>query len=262
METPFETGSDRYRKNAAYIYARSANLRFDQRRLASLVGYVAFGLPILLIIGSFFTEHRTSISHYYYEPFLLGDVFVGALIFVGALLLTYRGWTPSVAQLATVAGVAATGVAMFPTRGWQAELVPAWLEAVSPWLHLGSAAALFGLLAFFCFFVFTKVDPDQMDNDLELCRSKRARDRIYRICGTVILAAMAAIGIGLAVDQDRASAFRLVFWGETLALFAFGVSWMTQGRLSGTILMDPADIRDRNIAHKREELAEIVEDRN
>ncbi len=260
MEMPLEIGPERYRRNDAYIYARDGKLRFDQRRLASLVGYVAFGLPTTLIVGSFLTQHRTSISGYYYETFLLGDVFVGALIFVGALLLSYRGWTPSVALLATMAGFAATGVAIFPTRGWQAEIVPAWLEAASPLLHLASAALLFSLLAFFCFFVFTKVDPDQLEEDAQPCQSKRMRDRIYRICGTVIVASMAAIAIGLAADQDWANTLRLVFWSETVALFAFGVSWMTQGRLSGKILMDPGDIRDRKVAHKSEELAEIVED--
>jgi len=43
-------------------------------------------------------------------------------------------------------------------------------------------------------------------------------------------------------------------------LFAFRVSWMTQGRLSATALMDPVDERDRKVAYMSEELAEIVED--
>lgn len=65
---------------------------------------------------------------------------------------------------------------------------------------------------------------------------------------------------GLGIDSQWAKAMRLVFWGETVALFAFGVSWMTQGRLSGTALMDPRDVRDRNAVHHTEELADHAED--
>ena len=39
FETPFETGPERYQPPANYPYARDPKLRFDQRRLARVVGF-------------------------------------------------------------------------------------------------------------------------------------------------------------------------------------------------------------------------------
>ncbi len=61
-----------------------SNEKKIQRRLAILVGCVAFGLPIVMMIGTFYgnTCFRQSISHYYYAQFL-GTLFVGMLVFIG-----------------------------------------------------------------------------------------------------------------------------------------------------------------------------------
>ena len=57
-----------------------------------------------------------SISHYYYAQFW-GDVFVGALVFIGTFLIAYRGGNPAESLLATLAGFCAFGVAALPTSG-------------------------------------------------------------------------------------------------------------------------------------------------
>ena len=112
MESPFELDRERYQPPSDYIYARDPQLRFDQRRLATVVGVIAFGLPIVLGLGGLVLgEFRDALSGYYYEEIVLGDFFVGSLVAIGALLFAYRGWTPKVAQLASLAGVAALLVA-------------------------------------------------------------------------------------------------------------------------------------------------------
>ena len=67
-----------------------SNEKKIQRRLAILVGCVAFGLPIVMMIGTFYgnTCFRQSISHYYYAQFL-GTLFVGMLVFIGGFLIAY-----------------------------------------------------------------------------------------------------------------------------------------------------------------------------
>ncbi len=265
MDMPLEIGAQRYQADAAYPYARDPQLRFDQRRLASLVGYVAFGLPFVLGLGGLIVgRQRASLSAYYYEPLLLGDLFVGQLTFIGALLLAYRGWTRDVARLASIAGIAALAVALFPHEGWE-ELcrervggvragpvcaLPDWLEAASPAIHFGAAAILFLVLAFFCLAVFTKLEPHQIEGNAR-CLTKRARDSIYRISGLLILTSIAGIAIASLVDPNWSRSNRLVYWLEFLALAAFGISWIVQGRASGLLLLDGRDRRDAALARAR-----------
>lgn len=86
--------------------------------LTFLVGAVAFGLPLVMLISSLFfgNSRYDSISHYYYSRFT-GDVFVGALIFIGSFLFAYKGETWWESCLARIAGFASLGVALFPTDG-------------------------------------------------------------------------------------------------------------------------------------------------
>lgn len=263
MQNPIEVGRARYRADEDYVYAADPVARFDQRRLASMVGYVAIGLPIVLGIGGAVLgwlklgSFRASISGFYYESVLLGDIMVGALAFIGTLMLAYRGWSRKVADLATAAGLAAYLVALFPADGWF--LVPgegAIFVTSAHILHAVAAGVLFLILAFFCFFVFTKVEVHQTEGEGVPASVKRARDRIYRAAGTLILLSIAAIPLGGLLAGDTAETYRITFWAETVALTAFGISWLVQGRASSTILMDVRDRRDKAIAKGEEAAAE------
>jgi hypothetical protein len=257
MHNPIELGKRRYQADDAYVYATDPVLRFDQRRLASMVGYTAIGLPIVLGLGGVVLgDFRSSLSAFYYETVLLGDVFVGALVFIGALMLAYRGWSRKVADLATLGGLCACMVALFPAAGWIVGSDEAIFVLATRILHAVAAAALFLILAFFCFFVFTRVEPHQVESAGARPPVKRTRDAIYRVAGTTILLAIAAIAIGIAFFPDHAQRIRLTFWGETAALLAFGVSWLVQGRASGHLLLDRRDVRDRAIAKREEAEAE------
>ncbi len=263
MNNPIEIGRTRYRADEGYIYARDPVARFDQRRLASMVGYVAIGLPIVLGFGGAalswlkLGSFRASISGFYYESVLLGDIMVGALAFIGTLMLAYRGWSRKVADLATAAGLAAYLVALFPADGW---FVPpgeaAIFQPAAQILHAVAAGTLFLILAFFCFFVFTRVEAHQTEGEGVPASVKRARDRIYRAAGTLILLSIAAIPLGGFLADDLAQTYRITFWAETVALTAFGISWLVQGRASSHILMDVRDRRDKAIAKGEQAVAE------
>ena len=68
MDSPFELDRKRYQPPSDYVYARDPTLRFDQRRLARVVGFIAFGLPIILGVGGLVLgEFRDALSGYYYE---------------------------------------------------------------------------------------------------------------------------------------------------------------------------------------------------
>lgn len=101
----------------------------DLRRLNLGVGYVALGLPVSLGLVSMLTNtcFNASISHYYFSR-IGGDILVGALSFIGLLLMFFYsfrapgregclGWHWYDVALLKLAGVAAVIVAFVPTTG-------------------------------------------------------------------------------------------------------------------------------------------------
>lgn len=259
MINPLEVDENRYQGGDEYIYAKDPKLRNDQRRLAAFIGLAAIGMPIVLalggsILGNFdLGEFRKSLSGFYYEEVVLGDIFVGTLIFIGTAMFVYRGWHPKIALLATIGGLCAFLVALFPADGWFiVDDGRQIFEEGSDRIHFWAAVALFAILAWFCFFVFTKVEPHQRDTDGKLLPTKRNRNMFYRFSGTIIVLSVAAIGIGETIDPDWATRIRLTYWGETIALVAFGVSWLVQGRAFGTLAQDPRDQLDEAVAEASE----------
>lgn len=251
MEIPFETGPARYQPPGNYPYARDPKLRFDQRRLARIVGVIALGMPVVLGLGGLaLGRFRTALSGYYYEPIVLGDFFVGCLIAIGALLMAYRGWTPKVAQLATLAGIAAFAVALVPLEGWILASGTALYPVVGYWVHAGAAGILFAILSFFCLFVFTKVPMDADGGTPALTPAKRRRNAVYITSGIIIAASAIAIGAGDLIAGDWWNARKMTFWMEALILTAFGTSWLTQGRVLDP-LSDPRDRQDAAIAKQQ-----------
>lgn len=257
VELPLESGPTRYQPEPDNIYAHNPALRFDQRRLASIVGYVAIGMPLVLGFGGMaLGSFRQSLSGFYYEPFLLGDIFVGCLVFIGTVLMAYKGWNRKVGQLATLAGISAYAVALFPAGGWvigdSGERLYGTLANIA---HGVGALCLFLILAWFCFAIFTKVEAHQRDSSGDLLPSKRRRNRIYRVTGFLLLAAIAAIAIGDLFFPEWSTRNRLTYWAETVALVAFGISWIVQGRASGLLMQDP---RDRMDEMRAETLADTL----
>ncbi|WP_297768062.1 hypothetical protein [uncultured Roseovarius sp.] len=101
----------------------------DLRRLNKGVGYVALGLPVALGLVSLLTNtcFNASISHYYFSR-IGGDILVGALSFIGLLLIFFYsfrapgregclGWHWYDVALLKLAGMAAVIVAFVPTTG-------------------------------------------------------------------------------------------------------------------------------------------------
>lgn len=254
---PFEVGQERYPLEEGNLHAQDPSKRNGQKRLAAIIGYVALGMPIGLALGGIilslfglgdFTE---SLSAFYYQEFILGDVFVGCLIFLGVAMFAYQGWHSKIATLASFCGVCMFLVALFPADGWimldevsedtfSGRVI---FEMVSDQVHLWASVLVFLILAWFCFFVFTRVTPDQMGPDGELIPTKRSRNRLYRISGAIILVSLGATGLAFLLDEAVVRQYRLIYLGETICLLTYGVSWMVQGRVF-TPLSDPRDVED------------------
>jgi len=185
--------------------------------LRKAVGWIGILLPFTLMLGVFFIFNeeiiQESISHYYYTE--MGDVFVGALSAVALFMFFYTGYNIWDNLAGFVAGFSAIGVALFPvTEVGASDLIGK--------IHFTSAAVFFLTLAVFSLFLFTKKGPDPTPQKL-------IRNRIYVICGLIIIACMIALAIYINFIQTENSKSSFVFWTETVALVAFGVSWLTKG---------------------------------
>jgi len=202
--------------------------------LRKLLGTLGVLMPFILVFGVFFLKTlfnipghaddqilQPSISHYYYTA--MGDVFVAILASFGLFLFTYRGYTSENPMkrdnlFTTAAGVCAIVVALFPATPVVSD------HSVSGTIHLIAAAAFFVILAYISYFLFTLSDktPKSMGD------RKQSRNLIYRGCALVMLACLLILGYCFIADpQDWPP--NTVFIFETIALWAFGISWLTKG---------------------------------
>ena len=203
--------------------------------LRQAVGWIGIVLPFALMLGLcvFFNSDRilSSISQYYYSG--MRDVLVGALCSVALFLFFYRGydnwgkinWDK---WITNTCGFLAIGIAFFPaTEKGQTD----WVRSV----HFICASLFFILLACYSYFVFTKSKPEKTGQKL-------IRNRIYKVCGIVMFGCLIAIFIYLKLIKTDNSKSCVVFWGEAVALIAFGISWLTKG---GAVYPDTADDKTR-----------------
>ena len=111
------------------------------------------------------------------------------------------------------------------------------------YLHGGGATVLFAFLAWYSFFVFTRVIDNVHLKDGNLTPQKRIRNNIYRASGVVIVFSMAVMVIGHFFFSEDWNDNNLTFWFESLALWAFGFSWMVKGRFFDTVWLDEREMQ-------------------
>jgi len=200
-------------------YSRLTYSYLDLRKAVGLIGIL---LPFVLMLGLllFFNQENTpaSISHYYYTS--MRNVFVGALSAVALFMFFYSGHDILDDWTGNVAGFFAIGVAWFPTT----EIVGQ--NDFIGIIHYISAGIFFLSLAVFSLFLFTKTKDELTKTD-----RKKTRNKIYITCGIIILLSMIIIAFYKLLGLPS----NTVFWAETVALVAFGFSWITKG---GTLYPD------------------------
>jgi hypothetical protein len=270
----FQTGPDRYAPAAVRTDGYAAISQRHLALIVGLVA-VGLPVVLFFAAHNPLADtcFRYSISHFYYAPFW-GTVFTGSLVFIGAYLIVYKGEDAggNEKRLATYAGLGAFGVALFPTGGWGCDadaftarplldldliqdaaqiapssFVPGTAVLADPGaafqlfpyasaIHYGSAAVVFFFLAWFCFFVFTAVDADQLGANGKPTQVKVIRNTLYYVAGGVIVLAIVALGLSailpgiFGIELPWWDAGNWTFWCEAAALMAFGISWLVKGR--------------------------------
>jgi hypothetical protein len=209
--------------------ARYSALEDAYKFLQKAVGLVAVTLPFVVSVGHFTaggTGFKGSISSYYYTH--LGTYFVGSLFALGVFFLSYN-YRPLPDYeldnyLSIATGLMAIGVALFPTASDAADASTG--SRIVSGIHLTCACLLFVLLAIFALFLFTKTGGT-------ITVRKRQRNVLYRACGSLIVTAIVLVLVSQAVDPP--SSWNSLFWLESLAVVAFGVSWLVKGEFLGIL---------------------------
>lgn len=209
------------------------SLDLSTRAHRQLIGYLGLLLPglLYLLAGLRPTEELptwrvlASVSAYYWTGAVA--VFVGVLVGLALFLFTYRGYADSRADrvLGRFAALCAACVALFPTRAPEGVTAPAWWTGVMLGIHNVAAGLLFVSFAVFSLWLFRK---SRVPEGEPLPPPKRVRNRVYLICGVVILACILWAGSAIVWPHP-------VFWPEAIALWAFAVSWLVKGRAPRTL---------------------------
>jgi hypothetical protein len=207
--------------------------------LRNSLGWIGILLPFILMLGNslVFKSNciQDSISRYYYTG--MRDVLVGALCAIALFLLYYKGYSDWDKKWkinwdkwsSTMAGLCAILVALFPMtengglRG-------------SGIVHVTSAVVFFSTLAAISFFLFTIKKEGE-----EPTSRKLKRNILYKLCGIIIALCLIAMGFFYFVLNDNFPGSTFIYWAETIALVAFGVSWITKG---GTLLPDKVETQE------------------
>lgn len=191
------------------------------------IGVIGVILPFALYVGGSFLDHswkpRGSLSAYYHSG--ARDLFVGCLCSVGLFLLTYmifhRNWDN---LFSIIAGVAAGGVALFPTGGGTrlTALQEQFGEGHVKLVHFLCTGFFIGSLALISVAFGWR---EGRREDRTPAEHRKWRRFHYACAGLIVLAVLYIILTKVSHVGDDYS----LLVGEVVAVLAFGVSWLVKG---------------------------------
>ncbi len=214
----------------------SQELQPSDYRIRKLIGTLGLSLPIILPIVKW--EFLSSISHYYYAT-LSSLLFIIILSAFGLFLISYKGYvkdteTEQVSDdfLTNIGGFAALIVVFIPTICYGSASVAIDNLCASEnyplfghnnttlsTIHLVSAGIFILCMGWISKYKFT--------------RGKKAlHNKIYKHCGNVVFISVALLITGLILEKFDINFIineYYVYIFETIAVFAFGTSWLVKG---------------------------------
>ena len=197
-------------------------MRINTIRLRATIGWLGMILPwiVALLVGYI----PPSISATWYTNAC--TVFMIILGSASFLLISYKGYSLIDDILLTCSGIAGFGICLFPCRvTYVHENVGTFLidNYTSDTIHIVCALAFFGLLSYNSLFLFTKSAG-------EVTKRKKARNIIFRVCGVGMLASFLILLIPGVPCR--------VWVVETVALFFFGISFLTKANIYPWLFCD------------------------
>jgi magnesium-transporting ATPase (P-type) len=108
----------------------------------------------------------------------------------------------------------AMGIALFPTTSDKKFIYTT---------HLVCAVLLFTVFIVFSLYLFRKAKKNTNPTP-----EKVKRNRIYFACGIIMIVCIVGMFGCYLINPPFAYKHNIIFWGETVALIAFGISWLTK----------------------------------
>jgi hypothetical protein len=219
-------------------------LVFSYKSLRNFIGFSGILLPFILMLltkesnGKFV---EPSISDYYYTK--NGDILVVLLSVLAVFLFTYKGygnWKER--ALTVIAAICAIGIAFSPTGSItdisETPKIEIDLNSVhtavsyrgAP-LHFLSACFFFIACAVISLKYFPLSDASKMREPDGKRTRKAKRNIVFKICGWVMLGSIATLILYFVLQEyaNFETQLPIVFIFETVAIIAFGISWLTKG---------------------------------
>ncbi len=203
----------------------------DAYTIRRAIGILGITLPLILLLGNLWLSDckqvLPSISMYYFS--FMGDVFVGIVVAISIFLFNYKGYDSSDNLAGKLACFFGLCVAFFPpylkVESLPCTKIPYKHEPAFGYIHTGAAVLFFIVLAVYCLFLFTKHGAAAPSPQ------KLNRNTVYKICGYTIIAMlllMMLVYFSEPIAQLLAP-IRPVLTFESIALWAFGIAWLTKG---------------------------------
>ncbi len=208
---------------------RNKSFIISYMQLRIFIGLLGMLLPFICVSGAlFFADKRIypSISMYYFSN--MRDVFVGILISVSFILMTYKGYEIIDSVLTKITGIAGICIALFPCENI------VYLKSASVFMmsnkktniiHLISAFLFFLLLALNSIFRFTKSETKVLRGT-----KKYYRNILYQISGYIIIISLIILVYAiLFTSNSLQNNSKIILILEIIMCFSFGISWLVKG---------------------------------
>jgi hypothetical protein len=220
------------------IKEKENKLVVSYKTLRNLIGYLGMIMPIVLILttksGPSDKNVKSSFSDYYYTS--SGDLLVAFLCILGAFLFIYKGYNKKENILSTIAGICGIFAAFSPTAADDLRLsfsvhtpLPYVPEIFGFERHTIVAGLFFIFLGLISLCCFPQTDVDNRKK--HITTHKKKRNNIFKVCGWIMLLCVSIMGIYFLSDRFSTIFGKIpfIFIMETIATWAFGISWLTLG---------------------------------
>lgn len=197
-------------------------MQINTLRLRAMIGWLGMLLPWIVVLLIKYVPGSISATWYTNAS----TTFVIILGSASFLLICYNGYGLLDDILLTCAGLVGLGICLFPCQvpAYPGEVGTFMIDSkISNIIHFACAVVFFGLLAYNSIFLFTKSSG-------EMTKKKKIRNIIYRICGVGMIASFLIMLLPY---------FRIQVWlVETIALFFFGISFLTKADIYPWLFCD------------------------
>ncbi|MDH5404331.1 MAG: DUF998 domain-containing protein [Candidatus Heimdallarchaeota archaeon] len=176
--------------------------------LGLTLGWFLWLLEIILttIDGNTVVNARPSISDYYHAGGIIRIIFMATLIFIGIVLILYKGHKGKRDDLTSIiGGIASITVAVFPTSPQYAT------PDQSGIIHYISAVIFLGAMGVMLLFNFSQ-------------SSYPIRNKIFKVLGILVIFFLVLIALDTAILKSN-----LTYWFENFAVTAFALGWFLKG---------------------------------